>query len=187
MKFAFLRIGCFMALASALSACQTGQTQLVTPAPVPQDEWTTSLVQAGQEVSAGRYAVADHLLADYSTHNPATNQATESLYWRALYKLDPANPNASTSEASVLLDNYLAASTGTHRTEAGALRRMAGLIESQNAAAAAVVAASAQKPDPAKVADDKAKDEELQRVKDELTKANAELDRIKRRLAQPKP
>jgi hypothetical protein len=31
------------------------------------------------------------------------------------------------------------------------------------------------------------RDEELARVKDELAKANAELERIKRRVATPKP
>ena len=35
--------------------------------------------------------------------------------------------------------------------------------------------------------DDKAQSEEIARLKDELAKANAELERIKRRLAQPKP
>ena len=33
--------------------------------------------------------------------------------------------------------------------------------------------------------DDRARDEEIQRLKDELAKANAELERIKRRLAKP--
>ena len=36
-------------------------------------------------------------------------------------------------------------------------------------------------------ADEKARDEEITRLKEELSKANAELERIKRRLAQPNP
>jgi len=53
-------------------------------------------------------------------------------------------------------------------------------------AAAAANQSTVAKAEPPKP-DDKAKDEELQRVKDELAKANAELERIKRRLTQPKP
>ena len=178
------RATCVAAMVVALSACQGGQTHLAEPAPAPRDEWATSLVEASQEVSSGRYGAADRILSEYSTRNPSSPQSTETMYWRALYKLDPANPNASTSEASVMLDNYLAVGVGSHRSEANALRRIAGLVQSQNAASA--VTASAQKPDAGK-ADEKAKDDELQRLRDELAKANAELDRIKRRLAAPKP
>ena len=90
---------------------------------------------------------------------------------------------AAPREALALLDTYLSSTAGSHRTEAQTLRRVAAALETR--AAAATVAAQL-KPEPPKV-EDKAKDEELQRVKDELAKANAELERIRRRLAQPKP
>jgi hypothetical protein len=35
--------------------------------------------------------------------------------------------------------------------------------------------------------EDKARDEEITRLRDELSKANAELARIRRRLARPRP
>jgi len=166
-----------------LTACSAGQQHLAVPAPGPL-EGVTTIAQASQEANAGRYAVADKLLADYIARFPGTSEAADALYWRALYKLDPANPSASARDATQLLDGYIASSIGTHRTEAQSLRRVSVAMEMRAAAAAnQSTVAKAEPPKP----DDKAKDEELQRVKDELAKANAELERIKRRLTQPKP
>ena len=166
-----------------LSACNTGQQHLMVPAPGPMEGMTT-IAQAAQEANAGRYAVADKLLSDYIARYPSTSEAADALYWRALYRLDPANPNASPHDAAQLLDGYISTSTGTHKTEAQALRRVA--VSMENRAVANANSSAVPKLEPPKP-EDKAKDEELQRVKDELAKANAELERIKRRLAQPKP
>lgn len=147
-------------------------------------EGTTTIAQAAQEAVEGRYGVADRILSDYAARYPATSEAADAMYWRALYRLDPANPNASAHEAALLLDSYIATKTGTHRMDAPALRRLAGALETR-----AIVAANSPvtpRSEPLKP-EDRSKDEELQRVKDELAKANAELERIKRRLAQPKP
>lgn len=166
-----------------LTACSTGQQHLAVPAPGPLEGMTT-IAQAAQEANAGRYAVADKLLSDYIARFPATSEAADALYWRALYRLDPANPGASARDAAQLLDSYIATSNGTHKTEAQSLHRVAVAMDTRASAAAnPTTVAKAEPPKP----DDKAKDEELQRVKDELAKANAELERIKRRLAQPKP
>jgi hypothetical protein len=172
-----------VAVAAVLMGCATTPQRLAEPAPGPM-EGTTTMTQAAQEAVAGRYAVADKLLSDYAARYPATSEAADATYWRALYRLDPANPNASPREAGQLLDSYLATNNGTHKTEAHALRRVVAAIEARAVAAAnPLVVPKAELPKP----DDKTKDEELQRVKDELAKANAELERIKRRLAQPKP
>ena len=81
-----------------------------------------------------------------------------------------------------MLDSYLAGSpAGTHRLEAGVIRRLGVAIEQRNAAIAAIPAAPTVRPE------DKARDEELQRLRDELTAANAELARIRRRVARPRP
>jgi hypothetical protein len=166
-----------------LTACTTGQQRLADPSPGPM-EGTMTFSQAAQEAGAGRFAVADKILADYAVRYPATSEAADAMYWRALYRLDPANPNASAREAAQLLDGYIATNNGTHRMEAPALRRLAGVIEARAIAAANVSSApKLELPKP----DDPSKDEELKRVRDELAKANAELERIKRRLAQPKP
>jgi hypothetical protein len=47
--------------------------------------------------------------------------------------------------------------------------------------------ATATSPSPAPRPDTGAKDEEIARLREELSKANAELERIRRRLATPKP
>jgi hypothetical protein len=81
-----------------------------------------------------------------------------------------------------LLESYLAtASAGTHRVEAGAIRRLGLALEQRNAAIAVIPPAPTVRPE------DKARDEELQRLRDDLAKANAELERIRRRLARPRP
>lgn len=183
MSPSFVRASRIVVVAVALTACSTGQPQLAELSPA-RSEGTAVILQASQEASAGRYGVADKLLADYSTKYPTSADAAEAMYWRALYKLDPANQTATPHDAVVLLDSYLATAQSTHRAEAQTLRRVAAALEARAAAVAS--GATQPKTDPPKV-DDKAKDEELQRLKDELAKANAELERIKRRLAQPKP
>ena len=170
-----------LALILALGACTTAQPRLAEPAPTSRSEWAAWLVQASQEASAGNYAIADKLLGDYSVRYPASPEAAETMYWRALYKLDPGNPMAAPRDASVLLDGYLSSGTNAHRAEAQTLRRVATSLEAQ-----ARPTAPAVKTEVVKV-DDKARDDELARLREELARANAELERIKRRLAQPKP
>jgi hypothetical protein len=126
-------------------------------------------------------ASAERALADFVQRFPNSPEAAEVPYWRAVLKLDPANPSA-VKEATVLLDSYLAAApTGIHRVEATALRRLISALEARTAALAATQPAVVV-PRP----EDKAQQEEIARLRDDLAKANAELTRIRRRLAQPK-
>ena len=166
-----------------LAACSSSPQHLAETSPA-QSEGTSTILQAAQEIGAGRYGVADRILFDYAARYPASPEGRDVMYWRALYKLDPANPNAAPREALDLLDSYVAAPTGTHKVEAQTLRRLATTMEARATAASGM--AGPPKTDAPKP-EDKARDEELQRVKDELAKANAELERIKRRLARPKP
>src|SRR6185369_16606325 len=48
-----------------VTACTTGQQRLAQPSPGPV-EGATTIAQSAQEASAGRFGVADKLLADYS-------------------------------------------------------------------------------------------------------------------------
>jgi hypothetical protein len=139
------------------------------------------MAQASQEAAAGRYAVADKLLADFTTRYPASGEGAESMFWRAVFRMDPSNPNASTHDASVLLENYLANPSAPRRGEATTLRRVINALEAKPSAVQSATPAKTS-ADPAP---DKAKDDEIARLKDELAKANAELERIKKRLAQP--
>jgi hypothetical protein len=150
-------------------------------------DWRTVSTQASQEVQAGRYSAADRLLADFAARHGGTSAAADAAYRRALYRADPANPNASAKEAMAILDSNLATSPqGPRRTDAAALRRLVAALDARPAVVTVNTPSSAPSSAPSR-AEEKARDEELAKMKDELAKANAELERIKRRLATPKP
>lgn len=168
------------------------------------DTMDAAMAQAGH----GQFDSADSLLAGYAMRHSGTSEALETAYWRALFKLDPSNRSTSVTQALALLDGYLADQRPRrHVVEATTLRRAAGQLEALNKLAAnasaqakdaATVAASAKanaadaKAD-AKSADANAsaavdaKDAEIRRLKDELAKANTELERIRKRLGSPPP
>lgn len=154
------------------------------------------------EANHGDFAAADTLLAGYAARNPGTPEALETVYWRALFKLDPSNRGASVTQAIASLDGYLADNRPRqHVVEAATLRRTAAQIDALNklaanasaqardAANARTVAADAKADakavDATASATVDAKDAEIKRLKDDLAKANAELERIRKRLGQP--
>ncbi|HWE42337.1 MAG TPA: hypothetical protein VG432_07525 [Gemmatimonadaceae bacterium] len=145
--------------------------------PAAERDWPAAYLAAQTAADRGAYAEADRTLADFASSHPGSAQATESGYWRAVYKLDPANKDASTRDAIAGLDRYLAAPDGTHRGEATTLRRIAVQLQSLDRAL------SATKADEGAAA----RDEEVKKLRDELQATKEELERIKRRLAAPKP
>jgi hypothetical protein len=171
-------------------------------------DWPSVLAGAQARAAGGDFSGADSLLARYATRQPATHEALETTYWRALFRLDPSNSAVSMPVAIASLDAYLHdPRPRDHVAEAQTLRRAAAQIDALNraadaasaqAASASTVAANAK----AAAADAKAdaktvdataiaaaadKDAEIKHLKDELTKANTELDRIKKRLGTPPP
>jgi hypothetical protein len=171
-----MRLTSLAVLALSLGACV--HRQHVSP-PDVSEQWTVALVSARRSAAQGHYRELDRTLAEFVRAHPGTDEADESAFWRALFKLDPQNRDSSPSEAIGALDVYLGMPGELHhREEALILRRSAALA--QSLAAEANAARPAATPD-------KAKDEELQRLRDELAKTQAELDRIKRRVAAPKP
>ena len=155
-----------------------------------EGELTTTLQQAEREVIASRFGVADRLLIDFAEGHANAPEAVETSYWRAVFKLDPLNLTARPRDAAVLLDDYLNAPvTIAHRGAATTLRRAAMALDrpAQPIQPASSAASGSTAPAAAAPADAKARDEEMQRLKDELAKANAELERIKKRLSQPNP
>jgi hypothetical protein len=149
--------------------------------PTPQSEWPVVYARVIADASESRTVEADRELAAFAQRFPGSPEASEVTYWRALLKLDPNNAPAI-REAIVMLEAYLAsAPAGAHRTEAEVLRRLGLALEQRNAALAAIPPVPAVRPE------DKARDEEILRLRDELSKANAELARIRRRLARPRP
>lgn len=117
----------------------------------------------------------------------------EALYYRALTYLDTTATGQSLDSAVYYLDRYLASSyRQDHAWEAVVLRRL--VIESQELRRVQVALdRDAGRPSGRRTetaggevvrSDDSAR--EIQRLKDELAKANAELERIRKRLANPK-
>jgi hypothetical protein len=164
--------------------------------------WNDALGAAQADASRGQFDSADSLLAGFANRNPGTNEALETTYWRALFKLDPSNRSASVQQAMVWLDGYLTdPRTHQHMLEATTLRRVAGQLDALNKLAAnasaqaqtannvaasakgAATEAKAAEANASATAD--ARDAEIKKLKDDLAKANAELDRIRKRLSQP--
>jgi hypothetical protein len=171
------------------------------------DVWPTALATARNRAATGDYDGADSALAQFARQYPGTSSALETAYWRALFKMDPANHSASLPTAMASLDGYLSDTRPRdHVPEAASLRRIAAQLDGLNKIAASAVAqakdakanaanatAAANDAKDAKDAAAKAADatataanaDEIKRLKDELAKANAELDRIRKRLSQP--
>lgn len=143
--------------------------------PIAVQVWPDASGDARRAVAAGAYPTADTTLARFARSYDGSEQASESLFLLALFRLDPKNTGATRRDAIRALDAYLALPAFTpHAEEARALRRLAMHLDSlsQPAPAAAAAAVSA---------------EELQKLRDDLKRTTDELDRIKRRLAQPRP
>ena len=164
------------------SGCAPARQQPVQPAPVSaESEWPAVYTKAMTDANQSRLAEADRALTEFAQRYPGSPEAIEVPYWRALIKLDPANPTAM-RESLAALDAYLAnAPAGLHRMEAAIIRRLGVTLEARNAALAAIPPVPVARPE------DKLHEEELLRLRDDLAKANAELARIRRRLARPRP
>jgi hypothetical protein len=201
-RAACLSAACSLVLVS--SGCITLHTPPFMEASSHRD-WPPTLESARARAAEGRFESADTTLANFEIQYPRSNEALEAEYWRALFKLDPSNHASSFSEAIASLDAYLADKRPRgHTQEAVTLRRVAGQMDGLNKLAATALAQTREAPPAANapkvggvdtkaaVAPDAAPanaaaDAEIKRLKDELAKATAELERIRRRLAQPPP
>jgi hypothetical protein len=196
MRFATSLAVCVAAL--ALTDCISTRRAPSVETLVRQ-EWAQTLADARAATEGGQHAEADRILATFAARHPGTPEATETLYWRALYRLDAANKTHTATDALQMLDAYLAARPADSvnfpfRAEALVLRRVAAQTEQLGRALAAAnrenAAARAGTPPPTRdptVSDVAAKDAEIQKLKDELLKANDELDRIRQRLRTRRP
>jgi hypothetical protein len=186
------RIAAAALVLAASNACVTVRPPVFMRA-APERDWPSTLATAEARVSEGRYAVADSILGRFAARYPGSPEAFEAAYWRALLSMDPKNSSASIPTAVEYLDAYLVGLyPRKHRQEAFALRAIAGQIDQGKSALALAQSRDANphlgsvridvpKPTP----DPAASEAEIKRLKDELAKANAELERIRRRLAQP--
>lgn len=164
----------FLALAAA--GCSKGPAG---KAPEPVDAYASTLATADKHVSAGDYAGADRILADFALKAKGSNEGIEVSFWRALYMVDPSNRGSSMAEGIRALDIYLnSEGAKLYRSQALVLKRTAQTVLSLRAAqqTAKVVGR-----DTVFVT----REDEIASLRDQLARANAELERIKKRLANP--
>ena len=182
------------------ASCARWRPQPAGPPPAGR-AWPPTLALAQAYAGRGEFGTADSALSAFAARYPGTSEALESSYWRAVFKLDPSNRDLSIETAIMSLDGYLADTRPhQHTAEAKTLRRIAGELDRLNRLAGNALAqqirdanappatrpgVSDSRPEPAKPAADSAAQDEIKRLKDELAKANAELERIRRRLTQP--
>ncbi|HEY2025894.1 MAG TPA: hypothetical protein VGG78_02735 [Gemmatimonadaceae bacterium] len=170
-----------------VGGCITGRG--APEASAAQNDWGETLARAEAAADARRYADADRLLADFASRYPGTPGATECAYWRGILSLEPANHDGTPQIAAAFFEMYEKSGGALpHRVEAEILRNLALRLQNSGPATVAIAApvtAASTSASSSSTADLKAKDTEIQRLKDELAKANDELERIKRRLTAP--
>lgn len=181
-----------LAAGASVSGCGSLRAANLSVAAPVEGPLAETLVSAEGEVALGRFGIADRILADYTQRHANTTGAAEAAFWRALFHLDPMNPTAGPPEAIALLNDYLAGSVAVrHQAAASTLRRVSEELGRSGVPMAAPTdgPAPAARPDARAEsrAEEKAREDEITRLKEELAKANAELERIKRRLTQPNP
>ena len=159
-----------------------------------EEPWPIARAAAATEAAAGRFAAADSVLTAFGTAFPASADTVEALFWRAVYIVDPANESAAGPNAALpLLDRYLSGPVAPDRRyEAELLRRIAILratppevrvdtvVKVDTSAARAAVTREFE-------ARDRVREEELVGLRDSLARTVAELERIRRRVAPPRP
>lgn len=161
-----------------------------------QTDFERALYHARQNVDSGNYWAANRLLDEFARTHPDTRASKEIDFWKAAYQVDPANDRGSLAGGIAALDAYLAAADtlSWYRNEATLLRRTAVVAQgvSTGAASADTSATAGTNPTDTVVAVKRSRDEEivalrgqLAKTREELSKVSAELDRIKKRLANP--
>jgi hypothetical protein len=150
--------------------------------PAPAATFAAAIENAARRVEAQDYLGADRILSDFALSSKGSAEAQEISFWRALYMVDPNNKTASIADGIRAMDIYLATPGNKwYRTQAQVVRRTAMAVQSLRTAQAAA-------PPPKIVGRDTVfvnREDEIAGLKDQLAKANAELDRIKKRLANP--
>jgi hypothetical protein len=189
-----------LALAISLSLGGCGRHQRpplrpTDPVSIAAEQWPEARRTAQNLALAHDYAGADSLLRAFAARFPGTPAAAASVFWRALLRLDTAGDAATSAEAMrdvrTLLDAYVAGGPlQDHYTESVILRRVATRIDSLRASAETprtVLVPMA--PNVLAVRDSiiRARDDELTKLRAELESTKAELERIRRRIAPPRP
>lgn len=158
--------------------------------PPAADDWVATMAVAKNQVALGHFDDADKALYEFVQRYPSSPEAREATFWRALFKLDPANRGGSPRAATERLDEYLADTAASlHRSEASTLRRIAVSFDSLAQRAPVVAVNDSARLADAQKAQQREDDlqKEIKSLKDQLDKTNAELERIKKRLQERTP
>lgn len=178
-----LRIVAALAASLTVGACaSTGQVS--HPGSPTPEAWGAVLNAADRFANAGRHAAADSALVAFARAHPGTRAAEEIVFWRALYKLDPRSSAATRAEGRALMESYAASANASwYRGQANVLRFIAREIADaeQNGSDSTLVAGDTTSGGIA------ARDRVIRTQRAEIARLNAELERIKRRLAAPTP
>lgn len=167
----------FMASAWFATACAPARSAPI-PAPVPI--FASAVAAAQKRADSGDYAGADRILADFALRAPSKSEAQEISFWRALFLVDPANRSSSPEQGIRALDIYLKSQGDPkYRSQALVLKRTAQTVQTLRQASQVIPKVNGR--DTVFVN----REDEIVALRDQLAKANAELDRIKRRLANP--
>ncbi len=172
-----LTLTLFMASAWLATACAPARS---APLPAPVPTYASTLAAAQKRADSGDYAGADRILADFALRAPNKAEAHEISFWRALYLVDPSNRSSSPEEGIRALDIYLKTQgTVNYRPQALVLKRTAQTVQTLRQASQVIPKVNGR--DTVFVN----REDEIVALRDQLAKANAELERIKRRLANP--
>ena len=202
-----MRRGTILASLLTLPALLSCAGRPTSQRPVPDPAWRESLTYAQQAAATGQYGAADSALIAFATRHPNTAEANETQFWVALFTLDPRNEQHSASEAMRALTAYVSGpGPHEHDLEADILRRTASdlmTLREESVQAASQADSARTEADSALRSADSARlagvsrdrtRQEVQHLRDSLDKvltalsdSTQELDRIKKRLAAPKP
>jgi hypothetical protein len=153
--------------------------EVPVPSLPPEPPWIATFAAMQMAIDSGRFSAADSILAEFDRTDATARDSSESAFWRAMLESDPRNPAFTPADARAALEAYAAGDHPKHRTEVVVMLRLLSASDSLRAVQTAQHTAAEAR--------DKARDEEMQRLRDELARTQAELDRIKRRLGPPKP
>jgi hypothetical protein len=174
--------------ASLTAACSTGPPP-ARPAPQPPPvalQWDSTRAAAARFIASGRDSSADSALREFADRHAGTPQAQESIFWSALYRLNPDNHGFTPRDALAALDEYLAGGDAQPRyDEALVLRNAALALDVQRTPPAPAPEPPA--PVDSSSAVEHQHEEEIKRLNAELQRTQAELDRIRKRLGTPRP
>lgn len=178
-----MRVLLYVLVFGISAGCARARTPDLSPAAsTATSDWPIALTAAIRSADSANYTGAERTLVDFGSKHPNSLESRESLFWRALYRLDPANRSGSLQDGIAMLDRYLADSAGLqYRSEAVVVRRIAVAAHNSRLAQGTVNPGSAARDTVLR-----SRDDEVATLREQLAKANAELERIKRRLANPR-